>query len=212
MRTFALVLAFLSVLLSGCASTIRSEVTAFHQWPATPAATTYSFAQASATDLERQNYQRLLRERLARLGLREAAAGETAALSVTLDYRIAARDVRVVETVLVDPWYGTPWYGPGYYSPYWGGWPGYGHPFYGPMWPSMPVAREQVRRYTIFDRELKVRIDDAAKKQALYDVAVKSSGQEGSLPKLMPYLIDSAFSEFPGKSGEPRVVELKMAR
>lgn len=171
----------------------------------------YVFKRAAPADLERQNYEKLLREQLARQGLQEAALGEPAALAVTMDYAVSARDVRVIETVLVDPWYGTPWYGPGYYNPYWG-WPGYRSPFYGPMWPAMPVAREQQRRYTVFHRELKVRIEDVAKKQPLYDVTVKSEGEEGNLAKLMPYLVASAFKDFPGKSGVPRVVELKMER
>ncbi len=209
-RTVALVIAA-ALLLSGCASTIRSEVTAFHQWPAALPGKTYVFMRPASVDLERQNYEALLRERLAKLGLQEASTGEPAALAVTMNYAVNGRDVRVIETVLVDPWYGTPWYGPGYYSPYWG-WPGYGHSFYGPMWPAMPVAREQQRRYTVFHRELKLRIDDVAKKQPLYDVTVKSEGEEGNLAKLMPYLIDSAFKDFPGKSGVPRVVELKMER
>lgn len=211
MRLLALLIASLSLLLAGCATTIRSEVTAFHQWPATLPGQVYVFNRPTPSDLERQNYEQLLRDRLAKLGLREAALGEAAPLSVAMEYRTSGRDVRVIETVLVDPWYGTPWYGPGYYNPYWG-WPGYGRPFYGPMWPSMPVAREQVRRYTVFQRELKIRIDDVAKKQSLYDVTVKSDGEEGNLAKVMPYLMDSAFRNFPGKSGVPHVVELKMDR
>lgn len=210
-RALALLMAALPLLLSGCATTIRSEVTAFHQWPAALPGQSYVFMRPAPADLERQNYEQLLRERLAKLGLREAATGEPAALAVTMDYRINGRDVRVVETVLVDPWYGTPWYGPGYYGPYWG-WPGYGHPFYGPMWPAMPVAREQQRRYTVFHRELKLRIEDVARKQPLYEVTVKSDGDEANLAKVMPYLIDSAFKDFPGKSGVPHVVELKMKR
>lgn len=211
LRLPVLCVAALSLLLSGCASTIRSEVTAFHQWPATLPGQVYVFMRTAPADLERQNYEQLLREQLAKQGLREAATGEPAALAVTMDYRINSRDVRVIETVLVDPWYGTPWYGPGYYGPHWG-WPGYGYSFYGPMWPAMPVAREQQRRYTVFNRELKIRIDDVASKQSLYDVTVKSEGEEGNLAKLMPYLIASAFKDFPGKSGVPQVVELKITR
>lgn len=210
-RAFAVVIAALPLLLSGCASTIRSEVTAFHQWPAALPGQTYVFMRPAQPDLERQNYEKLVRERLAKLGLQEAGTGEPAALSVTMNYSVSGRDVRVVETVLVDPWYGTPWYGPGYYSPYWG-WPGYRSPFYGPMWPAMPVAREQQRRYTVFHRELKLRIDDVAKKQPLYDVTVKSDGEDGNLAKIMPYLVESAFKDFPGKNGVPQVVELKMDR
>ena len=201
--------AALPLLLSGCATTIRSEVTAFHQWPAALPGQSYVFMRPAPADLERQNYEQLLRERLAKLGLREAATGEPAALAVTMDYRINGRDVRVVETVLVDPWYGTPWYGPGFYSPYWG-YPGYGYPFYGPGWGGVPVAREQETRYTVFHRELTLKITDEESLRSLYEVTVRSDGREGNLAKVMPYLVASAFKDFPGKSGVPQVVELKM--
>ncbi len=203
----------ISLLLSGCASTIRSEVTAFHQWPADAGGRSFTFTHnaGDAQDLERQNHENLVRLPLLRLGLRDAAPGQPAELAVRVDYSIKARDVRVVETVLVDPWMGTPWYGPGFYRPYWG-WPGYGHPFYGPMWPAMPVARQQERRFTAFDRELKVKIIHVASQQAWYDVTVRSSGERGNLVDVMPYLVEAAFRDFPGPNGKPRVIEMKMKR
>ncbi len=203
----------LSLLVAGCASTIRSEVTAFNQWPADGAGRSFAFTHrdGEAQSLERQTYENLVRAQLLRLGLRDPAAGEAAQLSVRVDYGIAGRDVRVVETVLVDPWYGTPWYGPGFYNPYWG-MPGYHPYFHGPMWPSMPVAREQERRFTVFRRELKVKISAAGGDQPLYDVTVKSEGEEGNLAALMPYLVEAAFREFPGVNGVPRVIEMKMKR
>ena len=217
MRTFRkfllLCFAVLPFLLGACASTIRSEVTAFQQWPADAGGRSFAFMHntGDAQDLERQNYENLVRLQLLKIGLRDPAPGETAQLKVRVDYSINARDVRVIETVLVDPWYGTPWYGPGYYSPYWG-WPGYGHPFYGPMWPSMPVARQQERRFTAFDRQLKVKVIDAASQKAWYDATVRSSGEKGRLTEVMPYLVDAAFRDFPGPNGTPRVIEAKIPR
>ena len=58
--------------------------------------------RTATPDLERKSYEQLLREQLAKLGLREAATGEPAPLSVTMEYRVNGRDVRVIETVLVE--------------------------------------------------------------------------------------------------------------
>ena len=207
MRRFLPFLLALPLLLSGCAGVIRSEVTAFHQWPSTGLAAD-SFAFEPVASLEQQSYENLLRAQLQQLGLRQAPAGE-AALRVGFTAASRARDVRVVETVLVDSWCGMPWYGPGFFSPY-RAWPGYGYPFYGPTWPSAPVAQRQERRMVLYDRELKVKIAEAAGGKPLYEVTVKSEGKEGNLARVMPYLVQSAFAGFPGKSGEPRVVELKM--
>ena len=208
----------LLLVLSGCASTIRSEVTAFHQWPAATQNSNFAFelTPAQKESLEQQSYQSLIREHLLALGLHaadEADQPAAAQLKVTFSTSISGRDVRIVETVLVDPWYGSPWYGPGFYAPYWSpysGYPGYGYPFYGPGWGPMPVPREQERRYTVFHRELSIVITDARVQKPVYEVTVRSDGKEGNLAKVMPYLVKSAFSEFPGKSGVPRVIELKM--
>lgn len=201
----------LCLLLSGCASVIRSEVTAFHQWPASTAGERFSFdrTSAQAQSLEHQSYEQLIREQLLTLGWHEAGKDEPAQVKVAFSASISGRDVRVIETVLVDSWYGTPWYGPGFYSPYWG-YPGYAYPFYGPGWGGAPVAREQEYRYTVFHRELTLKISDAATLKTLYEATVRSDGKEGNLAKLMPYLVKSAFRDFPGKSGVPRIVEIKM--
>jgi len=202
----------LSALVSGCATKIRTEVTAFHQWPENTKGHTFSFVHQDdeANSLERKSYENLVRTQLLNIGLTEQATDAPANLSVRLDYRSSGRDVRVIETVLVDPWYGTPWYGPGFYNPYWG-WHGYGPyagPYYGPMWPSMPVAREQSRRYSIFQREVRLRITDVMSQQTWFEVSVRSEGEQGNLATVMPYLIQAAFKDFPGTPGVPRVIEL----
>jgi hypothetical protein len=206
-------LAALPLLLSGCASTIRSEVTAFHQWPANAAGRTFAFTHQAgdAQDLERQYHENLVRQQLLQIGLRDTSAGEPAQLGVRVDYSINARDVRVVETVLADPWFGAPWYGHGFYRPYWG-WPGYGYRFYDPMWPAMPATRLQERRFTVYDRQLKLKITDTASRQTWFDVTVRSSGEKGNLVEVMPYMAEAAFRDFPGPNGTPRVIETKIPR
>lgn len=211
LRLLMLPLLMLVMLLTGCASTLRSEVTAYHEWPNDAAGKSFAFTHrdAESQSLERQNVENLVRAQLLRVGLRDPAPGEAAQLAVRVDYANDGRDVRVVETVLVDPWYGSPWYGPGFYSPYWG-WSGYGHPFYRPMWPTMPVARDIERRYTVFRRELKVKIADGGR--PLHEVTVRSEGQERNLATVMPYLAEAAFRNFPGPSGVPQVIETKIRR
>lgn len=203
----------LLMLLTGCASTLRSEVTTFHQWPADIAGRSFAFERTAQEeqDLHRLNIENLVRAQLLRLGLQDAPAPANAELVVRVDYSNEGRDVREVETVLVDPWYGSPWYGPGFYSPYWG-WNSFGHPFYRPMWPSMPVARNVERRYTVFQRQLKIRISGTEPGRTLLDATVRSEGREGNLAKVMPYLVEAAFQDFPGPNGQPRVVEIKMKR
>jgi hypothetical protein len=197
--------------LTGCATTLRSEVTAYHEWPNDAAGKTFDFQhhEGDTQSLERQNVENLVRAQLLRVGLRDPGPGEAAQLSVRVEYANDGRDVRVVETVLVDPWYGSPWYGPGFYNPYWG-WSGYGHPFYRPMWPSIPMARDVERRYTVFRRELKVKISEAGSGRPLHEVTVRSEGQEGNLAIVMPYLAEAAFRNFPGPSGVPQVIEMKL--
>lgn len=212
MRTAYFFILVLSSLLTGCASTITSEVTAFHEWSGT-AQQSYRVEPTplQANDLEYRSYENLLKTALARVGLQEATSNDPD-LIVKLSAKIAPRDVRVIETVLVDSWYGTPWYGPSYPYPYWSGWSGYGHPLYGRNWPSMPVPRDVERRYTVFQRELKINMSNAKSGLAVYEVTVRSDGAESNLAKLMPYLIESALQDFPGKSGTPRVVTLPVKK
>ena len=211
-RGFLVILLALSCLVSGCATKIRSEVTSFHHWPTDVAGRRFTFVHEGDEDksLERQSYENLIRGELQKLGLAEQTTEAPSQLAVRVDYLINGRDVRVIETVLVDPWYGTPWYGPGFYNPYWG-WHGYGPyfgPYQGPMWPSMPVAREQSRRYSIFQRDVRIRITDQLSQQTWFEVSVRSEGDQGNLATVMPYLIQAAFKDFPGTPGVPRVIEL----
>jgi hypothetical protein len=44
----------------------------------------------------------------------------------------------------------------------------------------------------------------------LFDVTVNSDGDNGSLAFAMPYMVRSAFTDFPGKSGVPHRIDLKI--
>jgi hypothetical protein len=204
-RWLLLWLAVLSaVLLSGCAGTIvRSQVTAFHDWPADLGEKSYSFSRDArqANDLEYRSYENLVRNELQRLGFGETA---NARLRVNLNYDVDSRDVRVVEPVVMDPWYG-PGYLGRYHYPY-----GLYSPYADPFWFGPPVVQPVERQYVVYMRQLSITIARAADGKNLYQVTVKSEGANPSLAAVMPAMVRSAFADFPGPSGVPRIIELKI--
>lgn len=190
----------LSTLLAGCATTIRSEVTTFQEWPAHLPDKTYVFERTKEqnNDLEYRNYENLVRVELNRLGFTEASETRPPTLKVTLNYGIEVRDVHEVYPVVVDPY----WPGPA--------WRGYYGPFYDPFWYWPPVVEQRESDYQLFTRHLRIAITRIADGKKLYETTVVSQGTNGSLAAVMPYMVHSAFVDFPGKSGVPHYVELKM--
>lgn len=195
-----------ALLLTGCATTIRSEVTAFNEWPQTLQDKSFQFERSAAqeNDLEYRRYETLVREQLLRLGFTGIKKAATAQLKVTLAYGIDSRDVTVIEPVAVDPF----WYGPGpYYGRRWRG--GYYGPFYDPFWYQPMVLQREVH-YQLFTRHLKITIARANDGKNWYDVQVKSEGRIGSLPSVMPVMIRAAFTNFPGPNGVPQQIDMKL--
>ena len=80
----------------------------------------FSTTPEQTQSLEYQAYEGLVRAQLEKQGLRGDEGNAAATFKVEFSASVTGRDVRIIETVLVDSWYGTPWYGPGFYSPYWG--------------------------------------------------------------------------------------------
>jgi hypothetical protein len=194
----------LALLVSGCAGTIvRSDVTAFHEWQPETAEKTFSFSRdaAQANDLEYRSYENLVRAELQRLGFAES---ERPRLKVSLGYQVDARDMRVVEPVIVDPWYGPGFFGRHRY-PY-----GFYSPFADPFWFGPPVVQPVERRFVLYSRQLKITIGRVNDGRNLYQVTVNSQGQTPSLAAVMPAMVRSAFTDFPGPSGVPRVLEVRV--
>jgi len=199
----------LALLLGGCATTYRSDVTTFHQWPAQMADKSYVFEVPPQQDdtLEWRSYQELVRGELARLGFRDAN-GATPALRVSMRFTTTDIPVRVLEPVM------SPFYSPmvhpmprfgyrGFHRRYWGGWYS---PFYDPFWsPAYQVSVEHQYR-----RELQVSIKQASDARRLFDVTVHNTSRELSTPQVMPALVKSAFADFPGPSGAARRVEVTL--
>jgi hypothetical protein len=205
--------ASLGLLLGGCATTIRSDVTTFHQWPAELPDKSYVFEAPNVQDdtLELRSYQNVVRGELGRLGFREAAAGTAPALQVGMRFSTTDVPVRVLEPVY--PYYNSTLrfsYGYPFYRSPWGGrrfGGAFDSPFYDPFWYGMPRYAESVQHY--YKRELQVAIKAAADGKRLFDVTVHNTSREPSSPVMVPALVQSAFTGFPGVSGVARRVELK---
>ena len=199
--------AALTLLLGGCATTVRSDVTTFQQWPAQMQDKSYAFTAPSQQEdtLELRAYQNLVRGQLTKLGFNEAPGAP--ALHVSMRFMTTEIPVQVIEPAFTGfyPYGGRyGFYGPrrfgGYYgSPFFGGGPyfgGYGMPAY-------DVYEEH--RY---QRQLQILIATKAG-QPLFDVTVRNTSRAESTPALMPALVQSAFEGFPGPNGVARRIELK---
>lgn len=193
--------------LAGCASTVTTEVTAFRDagWT-NDAPRTYAFDHAPQQEaqLDRQTYELWLSQALSGIGFEQAPSRQARYL-VTMDYDAAPGFVRVAETVYPDPWYG-PW------GPYWGPYGGYrpwGPYGWGPgYWPPQTVVRDVPVTFS----SLRVFFKDAASGRRVYQVTARNTTEGGSLAAVMPYMIRSAFTDFPGESGRPRRITLEVQK
>ncbi|RJG23940.1 DUF4136 domain-containing protein [Massilia cavernae] len=213
-RILTIATAALTLLLGGCATTIRSDVTTFHQWPGQLQEKTYSFEAPAPQDdtLELRSYQQLVRSELARLGFQDAGTGPSA-LKVAMRFMTTDIPVRVYQPVYSHfDYYWMPrsayMMRPYPYHRRHGYWRGWYSPFYDPFWYGTPAYHETIVHN--YRRELQVAIKDARDGKRLFDVTVQNISRELSTPKVMPALVHSAFLEFPGVSGVARRVELKL--
>jgi hypothetical protein len=196
-RTMILAVASLSLLLGGCATTIRSNVTTFNQWP------------AQDNTLELQSYQNLVRGQMTRLGFHEAP--QAPALKVSM--RFSTIDV---PTQVLYPSF-APTYAPysarfgylGWRRSFWGG-AGWYSPFYDPFWGRVPAY--DVQEEHRFHRQVQIAIQSAGDGKRLFDVTVRNISRQESTPVVMPALVQSAFEGFPGPNGASRVIELKQQK
>ena len=208
MKHLAILATAAVMLLSGCATTIRSNVTAFNDWQGDIQDKSYAFQAPQGADdtLEYRNYQVLVSNELAKLGFRQVADGQQPKLLVGMKFFTIDQPVRVLEAD--DPFMG-PYWGPGYGRYGWGysRW-GY-RPFYYDPWRFGPPLMVQERIKHQYQRELRVTINTTTGRK-LYDVTVQNTSSVQATPHVMPALVQSAFAGFPGQSGVPRRIDIKI--
>lgn len=184
-------------LLSACASTVTTQVVAFHDNGAFHGARTYAFKRTPEQDnnLEQKTYEGWVRDRLAGDGFQERAARDAQYL-VSLAYGMQSSVVRVQEPAF-DPMFGPGWYGP------WG-WR------YNPwMWGPPPMYVE--RDWPVYMKWLQLRFLDRASGREVYLVSARTEDGGNSLVGVMPYLIRAALAKLPFPSGQQSTVEEKVA-
>ena len=196
-RRAMLLLAALSVLLSGCTTYVTTQVTAFSDWSGSDAARTYAFTREpdQRNNLELTTYERIIANELATHAFRQVD-GNDARYLVGLSYGIRSDMVTVAEPVYYNPWP----------APYWG----WGRP-YDPWGPWGPFPAGYVNQsYPIFTHLLGVRITERATGKEVYNVTARNSGGESSLVRAMPYLARSALADFPLGNGVVRTVKIPL--
>lgn len=207
-RKFTTAVAALSVvLLTGCASTIRSNVTTFHQWPAQMEDKSYVLEAPAPQDdtLELRSYQDLVRRQLAQIGFREAGTSKPALL-VSMRFMTTEVPVQVLQPTF-NAFHHMPPMRVRYVGRRGMARGGWYSPLYDPMWGAPMMYETDVENH--YRRELQVAIKSAGDGRRLFDVTVHNVSTELSTPVVMPALVQSAFEGFPGPSGVARRVELK---
>ena len=209
MKYLAILATAAVVMLSGCATTIRSDVTAFNAWPADIQDKSYAFEAPQGADdtLEYRSYQVLVGNELGKLGFHQTSDGQQPKLLIGMKFSTIDHPVRVLEAD--DPFIG-PYWGRGYGRYGWGGWGysrwGYRPYFYDPFRYYGPLMVEERVKHE-YQRQLRVTINGSDGRK-LYDVTVQNTSGVQATPHVMPALVQSAFTGFPGVSGVPRRVDL----
>jgi Domain of unknown function (DUF4136) len=193
-------------LLAACASPITAKVTSFNSWPANAAGATYSFAPSTAkpSELEQAAYEGYVGAELQRIGLKQAAPGQTGRFLVDVTASGTTRNRTYLQPIYDHNWI---WYPPyrdrngNVFQGYWGPDP------WGPRW----VGDRQVTR-TVQVGRLQVRLLDSqiggpGKAKPVFESTAVYEGDNEDLPDLVPYLARAALDGFPGQNGGVRVVK-----
>jgi hypothetical protein len=99
MKHLAILATAAVMLLSGCATTISSNVTAFNAWPADIADKSYAFEAPQGADdtLEYRNYQVLVAKELGKLGFQQVQDNQQPKLLVGMKFFTIDHPVRVLQ-------------------------------------------------------------------------------------------------------------------
>lgn len=190
------VLALVLVALSGCATLneLRSEVTAYSQWPAGRAPGHYRFERLpsqQARAAQQQLLEDAARGAIEAAGFKPAAAEAPADVSIQLDARA---DGSENAALFNDPF----WYGGGGLRrvPFGFGWGGRPWSSWG-LWGGPPA---------LYDREVVLLIRDRRSGELLYEAHASNEGGSPSLNTLLGAMFAAALKDFPAGNAAPHAV------
>lgn len=200
--------AFMLMALAACATPFKADVSRFQSQLPAPSGQTVAVVADDpklAGGLEFATYARLVSDRLQKVGYATVDDPSKATLIARFDYGVDTGRERVRSTPAMGggywgPWYGGGWGGRGYYGRGWGGGWGWGGPWrYG--WYD-PFFDGGVDSYTVYTSGITLKIDRAADNQRLFEGKAESVSASNHLHYLIPNLVESMFTNFPGNSGE----------
>lgn len=207
MRKFAIILVTaVLALLTGCATTVSSQVSIFHEWPSTMPDKTYIFERAPSQENspEYKTYEDMLRVRLLSSGFQEVAAGATPFLKVSMQYATSLSEVQ----------YSYPW-PPRMYDPFWTVHFRHSHFLYRgfypyPYYPEGPFIGRvpDINVYAYYLHQLQISIAELKSNKKLADIKISTEQLNSNIAAYMPYMIDSALQNFPGKNGSTTTVDI----
>jgi len=177
-----------ALLLAGCASTMRTEVTQFSSLNGAPTGRSFAvFAEpAQSGNLEFQHYAGLVSGALQTHGFTPAPAGGNADVIVVVHYGSVGNHTEI------------------YGDPAWGAWGGYGYGWrrrWGPGWHG------EVESTTYYAQSLEVQLFDGAAWRnnvhtMLYQGRAVGDSPVNDINAAVPALVTALFTHFPGNSGQ----------
>jgi hypothetical protein len=170
-------------------------VTAFSDWSASDATRTYAFTRSPGEEnsLEQTTYEQLAADELETHSFKQVPS-EQARYLVGLAYSISGQTMTVTQPA----YFASPWPGPyGWRMDPWG-------PF-GP-YPTGYVSQS----YPVFTHTLGIRMTDRASGREVYNVTARSTNEDPSLVRVMPFLVRSALDDFPLSNGVVRTVRIPL--
>lgn len=198
LRNFGIIL--LSLVMSACASTFKSQVSSFHEWPANFEKKTYLFERAPEQENqpEHKHYENELSQQLSKLGFIAASDASQAQLKISLRYASSLKDFELSPL--------SPFWHPYYFDPYWRYHMRRGWYYRYPAWPA--GTRAVASANASYLHQLEIKFSELSTGKTLADIRASTEQYNQEISLYMPELITSALTDFPGVSGKTREISL----
>lgn len=191
----SIISSIITLLLSNCASSVRTDVVTFHEGRLPRGETIHiepmnAFAGES---LEFSHYKNLISAELRRIGYTPIKNDQQAELVARIDYSVSdgQTQIRSEQRNYVR------------YHFYYGH---YHNPFYYGFYNDWPPERYS---YIVYNRQLHMNISRISPEpELLFEGRVQSIGREKEIASVMPYMITAMFNNFPGENGVTKIVTI----
>jgi hypothetical protein len=192
--------------LTSCA-TVQSDVTRFHALPPQGSGQTFTIRPASSRNaLEFGTYASRIASHLQKYGWTQSSSG-SADYTVLVDYQMGGSHERHGSVPIMGQTGGGTTYHRGSvntYGSYGSTYGSYSGTSYTPA--TFGVVGSAPYSVTVHDRYLDMNISDRGGR-SVFEGRVVSTGSSADIAAVLPQMIDSLFTKFPGESGKTKRVE-----